>query len=115
MKRYESSFRYIAETVSRRSTTFAKVHVSLGNGGYEWYLRGGSGSGDVIRSRLRGEDSVERWSGHRKMIKTTGNCKMGGNKTSCRSDVRKHDELGEGGGDKGKWKKSEWKVSVRSR
>ena len=40
---------------------------------------------------------------------------MGGNKTSCRSDVRKHDELGEGGGDKGKWKKSEWKVSVRSR
>ena len=31
MKRYESSFRYIAETVSRRSTTFAKVHVSLGN------------------------------------------------------------------------------------
>jgi len=50
-----------------------------------------------MRGRLRGGDSVERWSSHRKMIKTTaatGGYEMGGNKTSCSSDVRKHDEMG---------------------
>jgi hypothetical protein len=83
----------------------AKVHVSLGKVAV-MYGTYAAGQETVMQyevvcevGTLSGDGAVtER---RFKTTAATGGYEMGCNKTSCRSDVRKHDEMGS------KWKKSE--------